>query len=106
MVRRVVLVGLLAVGLLIAGGYLGWSGGYSAGLAAEGEVGRWGDGFPGALFFGIAFLFKAFLALMGGLADRQAPVLPEVAHRPLGPPTPRARARVQARILRLAPRSR
>ena len=64
MVRRVVLVGLLAVGLLIAGGYLGWSGGYSAGLAAEGEVGRWGDGFPGALFFGIAFLFKAFLALM------------------------------------------
>lgn len=59
MVRRVVLVGLGAIGLLVLGGLLGWSGGYTSGLAAEGSVAPYDSGF----FFGLGFLFKFLLVL-------------------------------------------
>ena len=55
MLRRVVFVGLVAVGLLIAGGSFG----YMAGLGAEGDK----VGIGWAPLLGVALLFKAMLVL-------------------------------------------
>ena len=66
MVRRLVLFGLLAVGLLVAGGFFGWSGGYTAGLAAEGGIGPYAEG-GAPLFLGVALLFKFLLVLFVAL---------------------------------------
>ena len=62
MLRRIALIGLLAAGLLAAGGFLGWSGGYTAGFAAEEGVAAYGGGFA-PFFIGIALLFKVLLVL-------------------------------------------
>ena len=56
MIRRLIIFGLVVVGLMTLGGYLGWSQGYIAGLAAEGERIH---GFGGAavpLFLGLGLL--------------------------------------------------
>ena len=62
MVRRVLLVGLLMVGLLAAGGYLGWSQGYEAGLGSQGVAGPYWGGASG-FFIGIGLFFKFLLVL-------------------------------------------
>ena len=58
MIRRVVLIGLIVVGLLAIGGYLGWSQGYTAGGAAEEDVVyHYAGGFV-PFFFGLGLFFK------------------------------------------------
>ena len=64
MVRRLVLLGLLVVGLLGIGGYIGWTQGYDAGLVAEGNVASYapyGFGIFGFFLKVLLFLFLFFL---------------------------------------------
>ena len=66
MIRRLIIFGVMVVGFMTLGGYLGWSQGYTAGLAAEAD---WIHGFGGAavpLFLGLGLLkifFFVFLFL-------------------------------------------
>lgn len=56
MARRTILLGLLGLGLVFIGGYLG----YGAGLAADADTRPFSEG-GGAFLFGIAFFFKVLL---------------------------------------------
>ena len=58
---RLLLVTVFGIGLLALGGYLGWSGGYTVGLAdgGEGIHGHW----PGGLFLGFGLFFNLIFIL-------------------------------------------
>ena len=61
MVRRIVILGLVVVGLLFLGGYVGWMQGYDAGLTAEGNAAASGYYGFGILGFFLKFLLIVFL---------------------------------------------
>lgn len=62
--RKVILIGLLLVGLMAMGGYLGWLQGYAVGLAAEGEVIHHHTGGFAPFFIGLGLLKLLFFLLL------------------------------------------